>query len=197
MIVSRESWTRLSSRHTSSQSQTDKLMFKLTFFFYSFIVALVVFCIYLLCCFGQNWSNAGSSMCESEHRAADWPLKVSEGEQLTEHTHRHTHRNITVTGSLNAANTAQKTFAVFSWDILLTGPAPVGRYSQFVQKSRNKTLSLCETGLATGLAQIVRRSCHSCPNRPNAWPMDDRLRLDLLWLQELPGNTEDLMKKSQ
>lgn len=76
----------------------------------------------------------------------------------------HTHRNITVTGSLKAANTAQKTFAVFSWDILLTGPAPVGRYSQFVQKSRNKYLSLCETGLATGLAQIVRRSCHSCPD---------------------------------
>lgn len=63
---------------------------------------------------------------------------MSKGEQLTENP---PYTNITVSGFLKAANTAQMTFGALSGDILLTGPAPVGQYSQFVQKSRNKSLT--------------------------------------------------------
>lgn len=139
-------------------------------------------------------SNAGSSVCESERRAADWPLKASEGEQLTAHTHPTPHTNITVSGSLKAANTAQATFGAFSGDILLTGPAPVGPYSQFVQKSRNKSLYLCETGLAHDKRETF---LWLVPCQPNTWLLDAWLHLHLLCLQQLPANTEDLLGKSE
>lgn len=99
-------------------------MFHFTFASFLFIVCCPGSFLYLFTLLWteleQRWEQC---VCESEGRAADWPLKVSKGEQLTENP---PYTNITVSGSLKAANTARSPlrrhladWASSSWTVLL------------------------------------------------------------------------------